>query len=198
MGDAWSWQNRSLIGHNQGPPLDPGSRGAILAWRQARARAWQSPPPEVVRMRMGRAAALGLHYREYASVILDRGRTVRALLFPLEGTLIQPRRAGNPAVHADRAMPGAERRLAALACRRRIVVMENEGASGWTDWVRPELSIIIGHERTGRRNAVLAALRTAHIVAGEVAVIGNRVGDRVLAADIGAGLFVDAADWFCR
>jgi hypothetical protein len=60
------------IGHNNGPPLE--SVGwAQFCWRQAHARAWKIPPIEVVRLRMKRAEELGMSYREYTAVILDKG-----------------------------------------------------------------------------------------------------------------------------
>ncbi|MEC9346112.1 MAG: hypothetical protein VYB54_07790 [Pseudomonadota bacterium] len=199
MGDAWS-RPVALpgLGHNLGPPLDPGRSSVVLAWRRARDEAWKPPPPEVVRMRMARAAALGLTYREYTAVVMDRGRRLQALLFPLEGTLVQPRRPGFVAGRPDRPMPGVEARLRSVACLRRIVVAGTEGHAGLVDWVRPEVVVRTSGTRVGRRDAVLAALRQLGIAPGEVAVIGAHARDRTLAGDIDAGLFVEAADWFSR
>jgi hypothetical protein len=61
------------IGHNQGPPLDPGAGWRLFCWRKATARAWKTPPREVVLSRLARAQMLGLTYREYTAVLLDRG-----------------------------------------------------------------------------------------------------------------------------
>lgn len=76
------------IGHNQGPPLDeptPPWRGGDLltyfAWEAACDRAWGSVPYDIVMLRMRRAAALGMTYREYTLEIMERGR------FPQKGDL---------------------------------------------------------------------------------------------------------------
>jgi len=44
-----------------------------FAWRKAHARAWTNPPIEVVRLRLKRAQELGMTYKEYTAVIMDRG-----------------------------------------------------------------------------------------------------------------------------
>jgi hypothetical protein len=59
------------IGHNGAPSLDPGADWRSFCWRKAPARAWKTPP--VARARLARAEALGMTYREYAAVLLDRG-----------------------------------------------------------------------------------------------------------------------------
>lgn len=63
------------VGHNGGPPLEPepGRSWRRFCWKRACARAWKSPPPEVVRRRLKRAQELGMSYRQYTLVILDRG-----------------------------------------------------------------------------------------------------------------------------
>ncbi len=59
------------IGHNGGPPLTPAWQ--IHCWKQALRRAWATPPREVVLRRLARARELGMTYREYTAIILDRG-----------------------------------------------------------------------------------------------------------------------------
>jgi hypothetical protein len=61
------------IGHNQGPPLDPGASWRRYCWKRAHARAWKTPPREIALARLARAEALGMTYREYTSVVLDKG-----------------------------------------------------------------------------------------------------------------------------
>ncbi|MBV8493104.1 MAG: hypothetical protein JO162_06460 [Alphaproteobacteria bacterium] len=60
------------IGHNGGPPLDRGAGWRHFCWKKAHARAWKTPR-EIALARLARAEALGMSYREYASVILDKG-----------------------------------------------------------------------------------------------------------------------------
>lgn len=65
------------IGHNGGPPLDepqPDSGGWNgYCWRRAHAKAWKTPGREIALRRLKRAEELGMTYREYTAVILDRG-----------------------------------------------------------------------------------------------------------------------------
>jgi hypothetical protein len=63
----------SGIGHNRGPPLDPGADWRKFCWKKAHARAWKTPSREIALARLARAQALGISYREYAAVLLDRG-----------------------------------------------------------------------------------------------------------------------------
>jgi hypothetical protein len=61
------------IGHNGGPPIDPGAGWRNFCWRKAQARAWKPPPREIALARLARAQALGISYQEYTAVLLDRG-----------------------------------------------------------------------------------------------------------------------------
>ena len=61
------------IGHNGGPPLDPGAGWRHFCWRKAHARAWKTPPREIALARLARAEALGISYREYTAALLDTG-----------------------------------------------------------------------------------------------------------------------------
>ncbi len=61
------------IGHNDGPPLDPGADWRYFCWKKAHARAWKTPPREIALARLARAEALGMSYREYTAVLLDTG-----------------------------------------------------------------------------------------------------------------------------
>ncbi len=60
------------FGHNGGPPLEPVTWTGF-AWRKAHAKAWANPPIEVIRLRLKRAQELGMTYKEYTAIILDRG-----------------------------------------------------------------------------------------------------------------------------
>ncbi len=69
------------IGHNSRQDFD-GYTGRLHQWRRARrALIPNTMPIEVVRMRVRRAAALGLDYGTYAGVRAATGRDIVALLF---------------------------------------------------------------------------------------------------------------------
>jgi len=72
-------ERRIGIGHNLGPPLDM-SWSAWL-WRRAHAKAWKTPPREIAMLRIRRAERLGLNYRDYTAVVLDRGVHMDAIVF---------------------------------------------------------------------------------------------------------------------
>jgi hypothetical protein len=63
------------VGHNGGPPLEEwiARDWNYFCWRRAYQRAWKTPPREIALRRLRRAEAIGMTYREYQAVILDRG-----------------------------------------------------------------------------------------------------------------------------
>jgi len=70
-----------LIGHNNGPTMEPGASWRKHCWGAARARLLPTLPIEVVRMRVRRAQELGLNYKTYAGVRAATGHDVVAFLF---------------------------------------------------------------------------------------------------------------------
>jgi hypothetical protein len=95
-----------MIGHNGGPSMAPGAAWRRHCWTQARETLLPHLPLEVLRVRLRRAAELGLDYRTYAGIRATTGRDVIAVLFSSNAL---DARAG--------AAPGAARRarLAAIA-----------------------------------------------------------------------------------
>jgi hypothetical protein len=77
------------IGHNGGPPLDPGQRWRAHCWRKARAELAPRLPLEIVRRRVARARELGLAYPAYASILLGTGRDVIGFLFTAEAVRLR-------------------------------------------------------------------------------------------------------------
>ena len=61
------------IGHNRGPFLETGVDWRSFCWRKAHKLAWRAPPREIVLARVARAHELGMTYRQYTAVLLDRG-----------------------------------------------------------------------------------------------------------------------------
>lgn len=96
------------IGHNGGPEM------AGLAWRKhcwgaARARLLPVLPIEVVRMRVRRAAELGLDYKTYAGVRAATGHDIIAFLFSSNALRLDP---------AGRIAPAEAARLQAVQAER--------------------------------------------------------------------------------
>jgi hypothetical protein len=71
--DAGAAFDTPRLGHNRGPPLDPEEGWRAYCWRKAHAQAWKTPPREIVLARLVRAEAIGMTYRQYTAVLLDRG-----------------------------------------------------------------------------------------------------------------------------
>jgi len=68
-------------GHNGGPGLERGRSWRVQCWRAARADLLPKLPVEVVRLRVKRAAEIGLDYRTYAGVRAATGHDLIAFLF---------------------------------------------------------------------------------------------------------------------
>jgi hypothetical protein len=77
---GWGLPAPARIGHNQGPPLDEPAADAFVRyrWRKAHAEAWKNPPLSILRLRLQRAEAAGVTYREYMLELLDSGRHLQA------------------------------------------------------------------------------------------------------------------------
>jgi hypothetical protein len=71
-------RERPGVGHNGGPPLNLSWEAWL--WRRAHAAAWKTPPRDVALRRIRRAAKLGLDYRDYTAVLLDRGAHLSAVI----------------------------------------------------------------------------------------------------------------------
>ena len=69
------------IGHNGGPSMEAGASWRRQCWKAAREALLPVLPVEVVRLRVKRAAALGLDYKTYAGVRAASGHDVVAFLF---------------------------------------------------------------------------------------------------------------------
>jgi phosphoglycolate phosphatase-like HAD superfamily hydrolase len=121
---------RRMIGHNNGPALDEpqerGGRARLYYWRKAHKAAWRTPPIEIVKLRARAAEDLGISYRDYTSILMDRGRRPSAVFFALAGTLVRTR---NGAIDADhegvvKLMPGVKERFRRLGACNAFVLAE--------------------------------------------------------------------------
>lgn len=71
----------SGIGHNRGPSIEPGGTWRTHCWTRARADLMPRLPIEVVRLRVKRAAEIGLDYKTYAGFRATTGHDIVAFLF---------------------------------------------------------------------------------------------------------------------
>ncbi|WP_121064005.1 hypothetical protein [Chachezhania antarctica] len=95
---------RAVMGHNGGPTLEKGHSYRTFMWRQAQKQLLPNAVPlMVVRMRVKRAAELGMDYKTYASFRQYSGQDILGLLFSSNALgILDPLRRGP-------AMPTKER-----------------------------------------------------------------------------------------
>lgn len=112
-----------MIGHNDGPPIGDVGEAAGVArryyWRRAHAAAWRTPPVEIIQLRSRAAENVGLSYRDYTSILLNRGRRPCALVFSMRALL----RARNGTLSP---MPGVQRKLQRLGASSMLFVVARE------------------------------------------------------------------------
>ena len=161
------------IGHNGGPPLD--LSWTAWNWRRAHSQAWKSPGREIALLRLRRAEQLGLSYRAYTSVLLDRGVRLGGVVVMLNGALLsQPDRIAS--------------KLSSL--KDCVVVLCGDA----------DVTALRVHTdcRSCRRDALGSAFASA--VSGTTPssffMVGMREADDAIARTLDIGLFVDARDYF--
>ena len=102
------------IGHNGGPTLDLSWEAWL--WRKAHAQAWKPPRRDIALHRLKRAERLGLDYRSYAGVLMNRGTHLGAAIFLLDGL-------------SQDALSAASGRIARLSDCRVLVGVADEATS---------------------------------------------------------------------
>ena len=91
-----------MIGHNRGPSVVEGESWRRHCWTAARAALLPTLPIEVLRLRVRRAADLGLEYRTYASVRAATGHDVVAFLFSSNALRVSPAQMKMPVERGDK------------------------------------------------------------------------------------------------
>jgi phosphoglycolate phosphatase-like HAD superfamily hydrolase len=177
-----------MIGHNNGPPLgdisDVGGVARLYYWRKAHKAAWRTPPIEIVKLRYRAAEQLGISYKDYTSILLDRGRRPSAIFFDLAGALVRTR---NNVIDTDRngavtLMPGVRKKLQRLGdCSVFVIaksVRARETVEGYVNQVSDCCSIKVTDHAIGDGatldmvNDLLAKLR---IPASQAVLVGDTV-----------------------
>jgi len=104
-----------VIGHNGGPSMEAGFAWRKQCWTNARARLLPTLPIEVVRLRVRRAAELGLDYKTYAGVRAATGHDVVAFLFSSNALRVTAARPGMEPVRSAKLAAIADCQRVALA-----------------------------------------------------------------------------------
>ena len=175
------------IGHNSGRDFD-GYAGRLHQWRRARRRLLgEALPVEVVRIRVRRAAALGIDYRTYASVRATTGRDIVALLFS-SNALGMIRTAE---IEANRAA-----KLTRVAASRAALIHAPLSADPVPplDWAAPAPSFV---ETWPEMRATLSApLRARSLAADTVLIVGDTAFEREWCTALRAAGYVGAGRYF--
>lgn len=188
------------IGHNQGPPLEPGRSWRAHAWRTARRELLPRLPLEVIRRRVARARQLGLAYPQYAAILLGTGRDIVAFLFTSESLGLRLER--------DLAVPGrvAERLRALEHCDR--LLMAEPGADvaalgrELVSHRIPFAALAVAPPRHAAwpegRAAIRAALDPVRLPGDAVVMVGTSSEERVWADAARLASFLAADSYFAQ
>jgi hypothetical protein len=164
------------VGHNGGPPLD--LSWTAWNWRRAHAAAWKTPGREIADLRLRRANALGLSYRDYTSVILDRGVRLSGVAIMLRGAL-----AGCEAA--------VQRKLATLDCLVMICAAPEARSLAYRSAAVPETA-----DSASLVSALRALAAQANVAPSALFVVGTTAEERQASERAGFGLFVEARSYF--
>jgi len=186
----------SMIGHNRGPTLEPGTSWRRHCWTKARSDLLPALPLEVIGYRMKRARELGLDYRTYAGVRATTGRDIVAFLFSSNGLRLD--RAGIIAAPEAAKLISLVKAARLAAVYRpldpRLVLNGNPGA---LDAAESAPTVFDSWSET--RRALLSLTRAAKVPPDAVVVVGETglerdwCGTARLAGFVPAGRFFAAA-----
>jgi hypothetical protein len=170
------------IGHNGGPTLDLSWEAWL--WRKAHAQAWKPPRRDIALHRLKRAERLGLDYRSYAGVLMNRGTHLGAAVFLLDGLSRDELRA-------------AVERIAAISDCRVLVGIADE-----TD-IDPQLrrradALFTGGESRALLRAIDRFILDHRLTPGGTFLVGATSAHLRAAEDAGLALFLWARDYFGR
>ncbi len=165
-------------GHNSGPTLEPGAGWRRYCWSQARKALLPTLPVAVVRIRVKRAAEIGLDYRTYATVRASTGRDIVAFLFSTNALRLFREHQALEAARAEKlaAVRNCARGGLAIAPLRPSAVLAatNSGEGTVLDTVHAAPGVHAGWSETER---VMAAARVG-VPADGVLLVGDGAMER--------------------
>jgi hypothetical protein len=175
-------ERRIGIGHNMGPPLDVSFTGWV--WRKAHAEAWKTPPREIAMLRIRRAERLGLSYRDYTAVLMDRGVHMDAIVFA-PGAL-------------DPAQPPSEvqDRIGGLGDCKLLLCTGRNGAVHPMLRERCDAIVAVLPKPEALAKAIRAFLRKQKLTPRAAFMVGTQLWHERVADESGLSLFKPAWDYF--
>lgn len=182
------------IGHNEGPPLDPGQSFRRYAWQKARAELMPKLPLEILRRRVARARQLGLAYPQYASILLGTGRDIVGFLFTCDALGLRLSRTV--------ALPDATAaKLAEISGVERLLLAEDNpirlagllAAHGFAHVARAPRAACTWPEG---RATIRSALAPMKLAPDTVVMVGTRAAERTWADAARLAKFLPAEQFF--
>jgi hypothetical protein len=170
------------LGHNGGPALDVSWEAWL--WRKAHAAAWKPPRRDIALHRLKRAERLGLDYKAYAGVLMNRGAHLGAAVFLLDGLGVDDLRR-------------ASERIVAIADCRVLVGVADTRDVDVTLTRRADTVIATGESRALGR-AIDRFLLAHELTPGGTFMVGTTSAHLRAAEDAGLALFLWARDYFGR
>lgn len=203
---------RALLGHNGGPPLD--WSGEMFLWKRAVAKAWKTPPREIALLRLNRAEQLGLSYRAFNAVLMDRGRWLNTIVFslsalatvadfsartddglpPLAGAVVEKFAALRNADVLVLGDPLRDRRLIGNRSAGDLRAMLNTRLAGKITGLEVVAGTFDGPDP--RQERIADFLRCNGRLAADTFMVGNTLDDLALAEQAGLPLFLWADEYF--
>jgi len=191
---------RPGIGHNNGPTFDM-SWGAWV-WRRAAAKAWKTPRPEVAKMRVKRAARLGITYKELTSALMNTGSNLGAAVMPLS-LAARVRRGPKGEIIVE-----PRNSIAALVGKfggRLFLLGDIDAVPGLTEAERAEFLAVVNRAFDGKVEAIgwghdgaaiRAMLKGNAVPHQEAFLVGAGMGHQVLGESAGLPFTKDIESWF--
>ena len=191
---------RPGIGHNNGPTFDM-SWGAWV-WRRAAAKAWKTPSPEVAKMRVKRAARLGITYKELTSALMNTGSNLGAAVMPLS-LAARVRRGPKGEIIVE-----PRNSIAALVGKfggRLFLLGDIDAVPGLTEAERAEFLAVVNRAFDGKVEAIgwghdgaaiRAMLKGNAVPHQEAFLVGAGMGHQVLGESAGLPFTKDIESWF--
>mmetsp|Transcript_23304 Transcript_23304/g.40391 ORF Transcript_23304/g.40391 Transcript_23304/m.40391 type:complete len:188 (-) Transcript_23304:549-1112(-) len=182
------------IGHNQGPSMEGGRRWRTYQWRKAqKALMPNTIPMMIVRMRVRRAAELGMTYKTYATIRQASGRDVMGLLFSSNALRIM---GGDAAMPRDRAqvLEGMRNADRLTLVHRPLDPDAVAGANQSID--ATELAPNITTSWTDMQSRVHGFVNDRGLVGGQVVVVGDTALEAEWAPALRAAGFLQSERFF--
>ncbi|HXC55979.1 MAG TPA: hypothetical protein VNU97_11845 [Rhizomicrobium sp.] len=170
------------IGHNGGPTLDLSWEAWL--WRQAHAAAWKPPRRDIALHRLKRAERLGLDYRSYAGVLMNRGTHLGAAIFLLDG------------LSASELGAASERIVAICDCR--ILVGLADARDADAALLARADAVVAGNDSRVLVRAIDRFILAHHLTPGGTFLVGSAAAHLRAAEDVGLALFLWAHNYFGR